>query len=172
MPFVSWLKSEPGSWCWALFSKCEDTWARFEHIQNFPPWFSGPSETDFRKRASFYLGIYYMHTEDSFLNTINPSALCNQMATASLQQANGDIAVLTLSVVCWPTQIRLISPHKYLHRLSSNSTGTDYNQFINVFYNYLLGFPGGASSKESACQCRRHKKRGLDTWGLRQENPE
>ena len=28
----------------------------------------------------------------------------------------------------------------------------------------MLGFPGGASGKESACQCRRHKKHELDPW--------
>ena len=27
-----------------------------------------------------------------------------------------------------------------------------------------LGFPGGASGKESACQCRRHKSRRFDPW--------
>ena len=27
-----------------------------------------------------------------------------------------------------------------------------------------LGFPGGASGKESACQCRRHKRCGFDPW--------
>ena len=27
-----------------------------------------------------------------------------------------------------------------------------------------MGFPGGASSKEPACQCRRHKRRGFDSW--------
>ena len=27
-----------------------------------------------------------------------------------------------------------------------------------------LGFPGGKSSKESTCQCRRHKRRGFDPW--------
>ena len=26
------------------------------------------------------------------------------------------------------------------------------------------GFPGGASGKEPACQCRRHKGRGFDSW--------
>ena len=26
------------------------------------------------------------------------------------------------------------------------------------------GFPGGASSKEPACPCRRHKRRGFDPW--------
>ena len=27
-----------------------------------------------------------------------------------------------------------------------------------------LGFLGGAIGKESACQCRRHKRRGFDLW--------
>ena len=26
------------------------------------------------------------------------------------------------------------------------------------------GFPGGASQKEPACQCRRHKSQGFDPW--------
>ena len=26
-------------------------------------------------------------------------------------------------------------------------------------------FPGGASGKESSCQCRRHKRHGFDPWG-------
>ena len=26
------------------------------------------------------------------------------------------------------------------------------------------GFPGGASGKELACQCRRHKRCGFDIW--------
>ena len=26
------------------------------------------------------------------------------------------------------------------------------------------GFPGGTSGKEPLCQCRRHKRRGLDSW--------
>ena len=28
----------------------------------------------------------------------------------------------------------------------------------------FLGFPGGASGKELACQCRRQKRRGFDSW--------
>jgi len=28
----------------------------------------------------------------------------------------------------------------------------------------LLGFPGGASGKELACQCRRHKRYRFDPW--------
>ena len=27
-----------------------------------------------------------------------------------------------------------------------------------------LGFPGSTSGKESACQCRRHKRRRFDPW--------
>ena len=29
----------------------------------------------------------------------------------------------------------------------------------------IWGFPGGASGKEHTCQCRRHKRHGLDPWG-------
>ena len=29
---------------------------------------------------------------------------------------------------------------------------------------HVLGFPGGASGKEPACQCRRHKRHGFDPW--------
>ena len=28
----------------------------------------------------------------------------------------------------------------------------------------LLGFPDGASGKEPACQCRRHKRHRFDSW--------
>lgn len=65
---VAWLKSEAASSCWVHFPKCEDTWAGFEHGQNFLPWSSGPSEADVSKRTSFYLGVNHMHPEDSFLN--------------------------------------------------------------------------------------------------------
>ena len=27
-----------------------------------------------------------------------------------------------------------------------------------------MGFPGGASGKEPACQCRRHKRHGFNPW--------
>ena len=27
-----------------------------------------------------------------------------------------------------------------------------------------MGFPGGASSKESSCQCRRHKRHKFNPW--------
>ena len=29
---------------------------------------------------------------------------------------------------------------------------------------HFVGFPGGASGKESACQCRRHKRHGFNPW--------
>ena len=29
---------------------------------------------------------------------------------------------------------------------------------------HLIGFPGRASGKESACQCRRHKRLRFDPW--------
>ena len=35
-------------------------------------------------------------------------------------------------------------------------------KFINTFFR--KGFPGGASGREPACQCRRHKRCRFDTW--------
>ena len=35
---------------------------------------------------------------------------------------------------------------------------------MNPNSDLLLGFPGGASGKEPACQCRRHKRGGFDPW--------
>ena len=35
---------------------------------------------------------------------------------------------------------------------------------LMMFFNFLWGFPGGASGKEPACQCRRHKRGGFDPW--------
>ena len=31
-------------------------------------------------------------------------------------------------------------------------------------YGMPMGFPGGGSGKEPICQCRRHKRRGFDSW--------
>ena len=36
--------------------------------------------------------------------------------------------------------------------------------FLFSIYHCLVGFPGGASGKEPACQCRRHKRRRFYPW--------
>ena len=36
-----------------------------------------------------------------------------------------------------------------------------YTPFVDIC---LLGFPGGISGKEPACQCRRHRRRGFNLW--------
>ena len=41
--------------------------------------------------------------------------------------------------------------------------------FLLVLCQFLLGFPGDASGKELACQCRRHKE--MWVCSLRQEDP-
>ena len=33
-----------------------------------------------------------------------------------------------------------------------------------IYYKVTAGFPGGASGKESPCQCWRHKRRGFHPW--------
>ena len=35
---------------------------------------------------------------------------------------------------------------------------------VCVYIYIYRGFPGGASDKETACQCRRLKKHGFDPW--------
>ena len=44
----------------------------------------------------------------------------------------------------------------------------DHGFQILIKFRYILtdtlGFPGGASGKESTCQCRRHKRRGFNPW--------
>ena len=35
---------------------------------------------------------------------------------------------------------------------------------LGVYLSTFLGFPGGASGKESACQCRRRKRHRFDLW--------
>ena len=35
---------------------------------------------------------------------------------------------------------------------------------ICIYVYTYTGIPGGASGKQSACQCRRHKRRGFDPW--------
>ena len=35
---------------------------------------------------------------------------------------------------------------------------------LQVTKEHFMGFPGGASGKEQACQCRRHKRRRFNPW--------
>ena len=43
---------------------------------------------------------------------------------------------------------------------------TDSNglSFFSLWLRRPLGFPGGTSGKEYACQCRRHRRRKFDPW--------
>ena len=55
-------------------------------------------------------------------------------------------------------------PTQWKHR--ALTTGLPGNFHGNPVSNFLLlkGFPGGSAGKESACQCRRHKRCELDLW--------
>ena len=41
---------------------------------------------------------------------------------------------------------------------------TDYEVILEIIYLIRLGFPGGASGEEPACQCRRHKRCRFNPW--------
>ena len=67
---------------------------------------------------------------------------------------------------------RIISEAE-LHRCSRHSWLPPSNHFSFLYYrtpvfgsshSYLRGFAGGASGKELACQCRRHKRWGFNLW--------
>ena len=49
-------------------------------------------------------------------------------------------------------------------RSSSLAMGLSYITFIMMRYIPFKGFPGGASGKEPACQCRRHERHWFDPW--------
>ena len=40
----------------------------------------------------------------------------------------------------------------------------DFCFYFLSFSRWNQGFPGGASGKETTCQCRRHKRRGFHPW--------
>ena len=42
----------------------------------------------------------------------------------------------------------------------------DNDDSLSITLCHLLGFPGGASGKERACRCRRHKRRSFNFSGL------
>ena len=68
----------------------------------------------------------------------------------------------TMALVCWQLPVRHCPCYllKYFRSLSQG------NRLLFPWFRPLSppiwGFPGGASGKESACQCRRHKRCGFN----------
>ena len=57
------------------------------------------------------------------------------------------------------------SPNDWLHTSEDNIPAMTSRALTkNLVSSYLSDFPGGASGKEVACQCRRHKRCGFDPW--------
>ena len=57
----------------------------------------------------------------------------------------------------------------WVHHLSHSWGYTLAPRLLSLIYSLfdeavILGFPGGTGDKESACQCRRHKRCGFDPW--------
>ena len=63
-----------------------------------------------------------------------------------------------------------ILPTVWFHILSIcyGSTNLPVSKYVLLFYCYLqsyhVGFPGNATCKEPACQCRRHERQGFNPW--------
>ena len=54
--------------------------------------------------------------------------------------------------------------HTLLQRENPHLVGTPRSLEVLGSHSLPAGFPGGVSGKESACQCRRHKRLGFDPW--------
>ena len=66
-------------------------------------------------------------------------------------------------------QVILCGPPFSEHSFSLLYSGLDLGsslhwQWPSCHFHLIPGFPVGTSSKEPACQCRRHKRHGLDPW--------
>ena len=62
----------------------------------------------------------------------------------------------------------IFSHYVFSRYMSRSGIARSYGSSIFNFFKELPycspGFSGGVSDKESACQCRRHKRQGLDRW--------
>ena len=54
--------------------------------------------------------------------------------------------------------------HTLLQQENPHLVGTPRSLEVLGSHSLPAGFPGGASGKESACQCRRHKRLGFGPW--------
>ena len=63
-----------------------------------------------------------------------------------------------------PTHPTPLGCHRALDRSSLHHTA-NFHWLSNFIHdNVQIGFPGGASGKEPACQCRTHQRHGFDPW--------
>ena len=64
--------------------------------------------------------------------------------------------------------VQLSHPYMTTGKTIALTRWTFISKVISLVFNtlsrFVMGFPGGPSSKESACQCRRHKGLGFDFW--------
>ena len=63
-------------------------------------------------------------------------------------------------------QTRRKKHYSALYLISQTRMSWNFHFHMSIYMcGYIIqGFPGGASGKEPACQCRRHKRRGFDPW--------
>ena len=80
----------------------------------------------------------------------------------------GDFGVIfQLNMVNW-TRVFVLPPDTLLMREKGRKK-REKEYFQNIVFGWaghlrVLGFPGGTSGKESACQCRRHERCSFDPW--------
>ena len=98
---------------------------------------------------------------------------CKEYNMTQLLSTHVHARGITVQNCLFPTQ--LVMTHHGSKRMSSllAQTGLGHMTFFDQHnvnrldeqYTHLRDFPGGTSSKEPTCQCRRHKKCGFDRQG-------
>ena len=71
-------------------------------------------------------------------------------------------AILCKHLTIWKSwHLMLRKPHSIGLQKGRSDPGIT---LVNIQAMYTTGFPGGASGKGPACQCRRQKRHGFDPW--------
>ena len=79
---------------------------------------------------------------------------------------NNKVINYTLFTMSVAMSIPYTFVHVIIHRQGDEREATYINMSMHVYVH--VGFPAGASGKEAACQCSKHKRSGFDPWVRKQ----
>ena len=109
--------------------------------------------------------------QDDSLSICISSENCLQQSLKSQEERNSSVEGCWLFMVMQPTPVFLPGESPGQRSLAGyspwgrkESDTTERVHFHFHFQTMKRGFPGGASGKESACQCKRHKRCGFNPW--------
>ena len=110
-----------------------------------------PGSAPWRASLDTYVTMQWHCNSDGHFRVINSNSICHtQRHLSHVPEGSCLLPQGYVSILCW-------KPITFTHR-QELWLKEHRHAFIP------LGFPGGASGKEPACQCRRHKRCKFNTW--------